>query len=86
MQGKMLKLAIKGSGPFGRILKIDVEGSELDVLKTIGFNLKNCRIVFIEIMRENKSEVYDLLKNFNLLPIIESKEDIGNYVFKKTNL
>ena len=37
-------------------------------------------------MQENKSEVYDLLKNFNLQPIIESKEDIGNYVFKKTNL
>ena len=68
------------------IIKIDVEGSELDVLQTIRFNLKNCRIVFIEIMQENKSEVYDLLKNFNLQPIIESKEDIGNYVFKKTNL
>lgn len=67
------------------VIKIDVEGSELDVLKTISFILKNCRIVFIEIMRENKSEVYDLLKDFNLLPIIESKEDIGNYVFKKTN-
>ena len=58
------------------------------LLKTVTkvINLKNCRIVFIEIMRENKTEVYDLLKDFNLLPIIESKEDIGNYVFKKTNL
>ena len=68
------------------IIKIDVEGSELDVLQTIRFNLKNCRIVFIEIMQENKSEVYDLLKNFSLQPIIESKEEIGNYVFKKTNI
>ncbi len=65
------------------IIKIDVEGSEIDVIKTISPILKNCKILFIEIMYENKSEVYDLLKEFNLQAIIESKQDIGNYVFKK---
>ena len=65
------------------VIKIDVEGSELDVLRAISFYVKNCRILFIEIMQENKSEVYKLLKSFNLEPIIESEEDIGNYVFQK---
>tara|TARA_B100001109_G_C18836625_1_gene462277 strand:- start:393 stop:1223 length:831 start_codon:yes stop_codon:yes gene_type:complete len=63
------------------IIKIDVEGSELDVLKTIGSYLKNCRLLFIEIRTENKTEVYELLKSFNFKPIIESKEEVGNYVF-----
>jgi len=65
------------------VIKIDVEGSELDVLKTISFYLQNCRILFIEIMKENKNEVYNLLKSFNLKPTIESEDDIGNYVFEK---
>ena len=63
------------------IIKIDVEGSELDVLKTISLYLKNCRLLFIEIRTENKAEVYELLKSFNFKPIIESKEEVGNFVF-----
>ena len=67
------------------VIKIDVEGSELDVLKTINPYLKNCRLIFVEIMKQNKLGVYELLNSFNLKPIIESKEEIGNYVFKKVD-
>ena len=65
------------------VIKIDVEGSELDVLKTINPYLENCRFIFIEIMLENKIEVYKLLKSFNFEPIIKSKAEVGNFVFKK---
>ena len=65
------------------VIKIDVEGSELDVLKTINSYLENCKYIFIEIMLENKIEVYKLLKSFNFEPIIESKSEVGNFVFKK---
>ena len=65
------------------IIKIDVEGSELDVLRTISNHLEDCKFVFIEIMLKNRSQVYELLKNYRLTPIRESKEDIGNYIFQK---
>ena len=65
------------------IIKIDVEGSELDVLRTISNHLENCKFVFIEIMLKNRSQVYELLKKYKLIPISESKEDIGNYIFQK---
>ena len=35
------------NGPID-LLKIDVEGAELDVLKGAGDNLKNCKLVFVE--------------------------------------
>ena len=40
------------------VIKIDVEGAELDVLKAIINKIENCRFLFIEIMQENKKCVF----------------------------
>ena len=68
------------------IIKIDVEGSEIDVLNAISKHLKYCRLLFVEIMKENKDDSIKLLRNFGFKPLVESNQDIGNYVFYNTNL
>ncbi len=68
------------------IIKIDVEGSEIDVLKAISFHLENCSFLFIEIMYKNRIEIFELLKKYNLHSIVESDDDVGNFVFKKQHI
>tara|TARA_B100000073_G_scaffold210757_1_gene175077 strand:- start:1135 stop:1953 length:819 start_codon:yes stop_codon:yes gene_type:complete len=68
------------------IIKIDVEGSELDVLKAISNHLKYCRLLFIEIMIENKEASFNFLKNSNFKPLLESTANVGNYIFYNTDL
>ncbi|MAT79878.1 MAG: hypothetical protein CMD13_03980 [Flavobacteriales bacterium] len=66
------------------IIKIDVEGSELDALFAISDFLKYCKLLFIEIFPENKSEVYKLLKKYNFQVMVESNHDVGNYIFQSS--
>lgn len=68
------------------IIKIDVEGTEVDVLKAISFHLENCSFLFIEILYKNRIEIFELLKKYNLQPIVESDDDVGNFVFKKQHI
>lgn len=63
------------------IIKIDVEGSELDVLFAIEEYLTYCNLLFIEIIDSQKDLVYDFLENKNFKPLVESKENVGNYIF-----
>ena len=63
------------------IIKIDVEGSELDVLFAIEEYLTYCNLLFIEIIDSQKDLVYDFLENNNFKPLVESKENVGNYIF-----
>ncbi len=68
------------------VIKIDVEGAELDVLKAIINKIENCRFLFIEIMQENKKGVFDLLNKLSFSLLIDSDENVGNYVFKSEQI
>ena len=68
------------------VIKIDVEGAELDVLKAIINKIENCRFLFIEIMQENKKGVFDLLNKLSFSLLIDSDENVGNYVFKSKQI
>tara|TARA_Y100001958_G_C21224591_1_gene549997 strand:- start:352 stop:1164 length:813 start_codon:yes stop_codon:yes gene_type:complete len=63
------------------IIKIDVEGSELDVLYAIEKHLKYCNLLFIEIIDSQKKLIYDFLESNKFKPLVESKDKIGNYIF-----
>ena len=63
------------------IIKIDVEGSELDVLFAIEEYLAYCNLLFIEIIDSQKNLIYDFLENNKFKPLVESKEKVGNYIF-----
>ena len=65
------------------IIKIDVEGSELDVLLAIQHFLDSCSYLFIEIMKKNKQSVFKLLADNEFKLLIDSRDDIGNYIFTK---
>ena len=71
------------SNDFFEIIKIDVEGSELDVLIAIEEQLSHCRFLFIEILGINKNKVISFLDNHGLKPIVESVEEVGNFIFQK---
>ena len=49
------------------VIKIDVEGAELEVLKGVQEKIENCKFLFIEIMKENKNDVFMLLKSYPLM-------------------
>lgn len=68
------------------VIKIDVEGAELDVLEAIIKKIENCRFLFIEIMQENKKGVLELLNKLSFSLLIDSDEDVGNYVFKSEKI
>ena len=68
------------------VIKIDVEGAELEVLKGVQEKIRNCKFLFIEIMKENKNDVFMLLKKLSFDVIIDSNEYVGNYVFKNNRL
>ena len=64
------------------VIKIDVEGAELEVLEGIEDKLKKCKFLFIEITNKNKNEAFELLKKLSFDVIIDSDEYVGNYVFE----
>ena len=66
------------------VIKIDVEGAELEVLEGIEDKLKKCKFLFIEITNKNKNEAFELLKKLSFDVIIDSDEYVGNYVFKNS--
>lgn len=68
------------------VIKIDVEGAELEVLNGIQGKVKKCKFLFIEIMEENKNEIFNLLKKLSFDVVIDSKEYVGNYVFKNNKI
>ncbi len=68
------------------VIKIDVEGAELEVLKGVQEKVTNCKFLFIEIMEENKNDVFMLLKKLSFDVIIDSNEYVGNYVFKNNRV
>lgn len=68
---------------FYEIIKIDVEGSELEVLMAIEEQLHNCSLLFIEILDINKKKAISFLDDFGLKPIVESEEEVGNFIFQK---
>ena len=46
------------------LLKIDVEGAEIEVLKGADKVLKRTKYVMVEVQPENKKEVYSLMKQY----------------------
>jgi len=68
---------------FYEIIKIDVEGSELEVLMAIEEQLSHCKFLFIEILGINKNKVISFLDNHGLKPIVESVEEVGNFIFQR---
>lgn len=68
---------------FYEIIKIDVEGSELEVLMVIKEQLSHCKFLFIEILDINKNKAISFLGNYGLKPIVESEEEVGNFIFRK---
>ena len=71
------------SNDFYEIIKIDVEGSELEVLMAIKEQLSHCKFLFIEILGINKNKAISFLDNYGLKPIVESVEEVGNYIFQR---
>ena len=74
---------IEFSNDFFEIIKIDVEGSELDVLMAIEKQLSHCKFLFIEILGINKNKAISFLDNYGLKPIVESEEEVGNFIFQR---
>jgi FkbM family methyltransferase len=71
------------SNDFYEIIKIDVEGSELEVLMAIKEQLSHCKFLFIEILGINKNKAISFLDNYGLKPIVESVEEVGNFIFQR---
>jgi FkbM family methyltransferase len=71
------------SNDFYEIIKIDVEGSELEVLMAIEEQLSHCKFLFIEILGINKNKAISFLDNYGLKPIVESVEEVGNFIFQR---
>tara|TARA_X000000368_G_C23052476_1_gene722132 strand:- start:112 stop:924 length:813 start_codon:yes stop_codon:yes gene_type:complete len=71
------------SNDYYEIIKIDVEGSELEVLMAIKEQLSHCKFLFIEILGINKNKAISFLDNYGLKPIVESVEEVGNFIFQR---
>lgn len=69
------------------VLKIDVEGAELDVLKGANKNLANSRYLLLEIWDQHLHDIYGILKAVGFKPIAEVRYARGvkyrNVLFKK---
>lgn len=71
-----------------KLMKIDVEGVELDVLKGAKKILKKTEYLMVEIWPHSKSEVYDLLSSegFKIIDVCKVSSSISNTLFKNFRL
>ncbi len=71
------------------VLKIDVEGAELDVLKGANRTLANSRYLLLEIWDQHLHDVYRILKAVGFKPIAEVRYEKGvkyrNVLFKSSS-
>ena len=45
--------------------------------------LNHCKYLFIEILGINRKQVISFLNNHEFKPIVESEEEVGNFIFQK---